>query len=283
MAAGPAGSAERACAAAMGEHLSAAADVKVVVETTPGGVENLRRLREGNVQLAIAGADNLGEAVNGQGIFQGATVSARTIAPLFDSVLHLVVPADSSIDSLSDLRGRVVAAGDPDGNTALAAERVLQTAHVAPRTRAALDLSEAAAALRSKSVDAMFWLGGAPVPAFEALAAGGFPLKVVSTASVLPLLEQRYGRIYIRTDSPPGEYGQSAPAATLGVATMLVVASGMSDADAYRLTRALFGPSAEGSGPLVSRCGLAVPRTDVPPPAAYHPGALRYFRERRGR
>lgn len=63
MAAGPAGSAERACGAAMGEHLAAAAGVKVVVETTPGAVENLRRLREGNVQLAIAGADNLGEAV----------------------------------------------------------------------------------------------------------------------------------------------------------------------------------------------------------------------------
>src|SRR5262249_52459583 len=85
------------------------------VATTDGSVENIKRLRSGELQLAIVQSDLVAEAVAGTGPFSGAGpfTELRSIAGFYGDDLTVLVRADGQIHEVDDLKGKRVAVGEP--------------------------------------------------------------------------------------------------------------------------------------------------------------------------
>jgi hypothetical protein len=275
-----------AAARALVTTLRDRAQLMPVAETTSGDTESLQRLRDGRADLVLATADVLAEAVNGQGAFRGETVPARTICRLGDSYLHVIVSRNSPVAGLSSLRGRKVSTGQSGSATELTALRVLREALLDPErdvSRVSLPLGESLVQLREGRLDAIFWTGTVPAPALtDAAREAAQALRLVSAASVVPLLQKRFGEsLYWAGEFPPGAYGSSEPAASVVTGHILVARADLPDAVAFAVAKTVVEASVALASvhPLFREIGL--PELDRPSPAAVHPGAARYFRESR--
>lgn len=86
----------------IGEGIAAVVtDPMITIEplASDGSVENMKRLANGEAELAIVQNDTQPEG------------NVRTLIPLHRGVCHFLVPRDSDIESIHDLRGRRVAVG----------------------------------------------------------------------------------------------------------------------------------------------------------------------------
>lgn len=275
-------SAARAVAAALRDRTR----LEAAPHAAGTAVEALSRLRDGRADLAFTTTDLLADAVNGQGTFRGATVPARAIAMLSDSVLHLVVLQDSAVNGLSSLRGRKVGTGPAGSATELTALRVLREALLDPArdvSRESLTLPESIAALRERRIDAFFVNGTVPVAALDAAVRdGAVRLRLVSTSSVVSLLQKRFGEaLYSAVEIPKGVYGTPEPSASVATGQVLVTRPELPDADAFTIARALISSADALARAHPALEDLLARQGGRPSPAALHPGAARFFKESR--
>lgn len=243
-------------------------------------VASLRRLAEGRVESVLVPADAVADAVNGVGPFAGKAIAARTIAILGTRVMHLVTVPRARIHHMSELSRHAVSTGPPASSTELTAERVLRAAGIDPDKdlrRERLGVRDAIDALRSGSIDAFFWLDEDPSPELKQFAQdpAATPRLIATSSTIAPLIE-RYGRaVYLRAEIPQGLYRNVIPIATVGVRTLVIARSDLGDEEAYALARRFSALGARAPSSSGERGG--------PPdsPAALHPGAARFYDERR--
>ena len=213
---------------------------------TEGSLENLRRLRDGTVDLALVQSDLAAQAYSGQGPFQGEPpmTDLRALASLFPEALHLVVRADAGIHVIRDLAGKRVDIGLPGSGTRIHALDVLAAAGLNTK-----DLGEAredgiAAALKSLEagrLDALFATVHAPAPQIQRLATGGrIRLLSLDAATVAALQKKESYLVGVRL--PLGTYpGVPEPIATIAVTALLVGADKLPPGEVERVLQALFG------------------------------------------
>ena len=261
--------------------------VQATAEATAASVDNLKLIQLRKVDIAFVLADTLDDAVRGRGAFQKTgPVQARTLAILYPNYTHVVTVAGKNIDRLTDLRGRVVSTGSAGSGTEVIALRVLRAAGLDPDRdirRQALSVNASADALKDDKIDAFFWSGGLPTASVLDLSATtGITVKLVSNDEALPALRTRYGpdlygRLVIARDSYPG---QQVDVGVVGVQNALVVDGSMSEDLAYQLTRTLFEKQAELVAIHPEARHLSLTGAISGSPADFHPGAVRYYRER---
>jgi len=245
---------------------------------TSGTGANLERLQAGDAELAFSVANVVYAAYGGlDAQFRPSASNLRTIAVLYPSSVHVLVPATSAARSFSQLRGRVAVGPAGSGFTG---RMLIQ--QFATSGRLVLDqvvsLGEAPEALASGEVDAAVIVAADPVDVVARATANG--------ARLLPIAEQDIQRL--RTDYPflrPGAIpagiyaGQPEPVATLLVDVLLVTRAGLEDDLVGRLTKALFEvlPDLAGQFPYLGLMNMQrAPATPIP----LHPGAALFYRER---
>ena len=259
--------------------------VRATAEVTAASVDNLKLIRDGRADVAFTLADTLADAVMGAGAFQDRPVNAASIAVLYSNYTHLVVLASSGIQSVPDLRGKVVSTGSPGSGTELIAFRVLRAAGLDPDKdvrRQGLGASESVEALKDAKVDAFFWSGGLPTAAVQDLShTPGISIRLLPTLSLLATLNRDHGPLYFPLEIPPGAYpGVQTAVPVVGVANVLVVNRTMPDDLAYDLTRLLFEKQAELAAIHPEARNLSLQSATKGSPADFHPGAMRYYREK---
>jgi uncharacterized protein len=259
-------------------------NVRATAEVTAASVDNLKLIRDGRADVAFALADTLADAVNGRGAFEGRPVPAASLAVLYPNPTHVVTTAASGITSLSDLRGKTISTGSPGSGTEVIALRVLRAAGLDPDkdvTRQGLGVSESAGALKDGKVAAFFFSGGIPTAAIQDLAhTSGITVRLLSCAETVPALRREFGDVYFSLDIPAGAYkGVTEIVPVVGVANVLVVNKSMPEQLAYDITRLLFEKKAELAAIHPEAAHLDVTRAAAGTPAAYHEGALRYYKE----
>jgi TRAP transporter TAXI family solute receptor len=196
-----------------------------------------------------------------------------------------VTHTGSGIERVADLRGRTVSIGSPGSGTAILAVRILEAAGLDPerdlRTQA-LGVAQSADALKDGKVDAFFWNGGLPTAAVvELVNTPGLTARFISTEEMLPRLQQTYGEsLYYRALIPKGTYENDAEIPVVAVANLLVVSEAMPEELAHDITRLLFEKQDQLAAihPQARELSLNTALTGSPVP--YHPGAIRYYRER---
>jgi TRAP transporter TAXI family solute receptor len=261
-------------------------DVRATAEVTAASVDNLKLIRDGRADIAFVLADTLADAVAGHGVFEGRPVPAASLAVLYSNVTHIVALKSAGIASVAGLRGKVVSTGAPGSGTEGIAIRLMRAAGLDPDrdvTRQALGASESADALRDGKVHAFFFSAGVPTAAIQDLAhSPGVSIQFIPSGDLLPALNKQFGNLYVRSDIAAGAYpGVDQPVPSIGVANVLVVNQSMPEQLAYDITRLLFEKHEELAAIHPEAAKLSLDVAESGAPAAYHPGALRYFREGR--
>ncbi len=259
--------------------------VRASAEVTAASVDNLKLIRDGKADIAFALADTVADAANGRGAFEGSPAPVASIAVLYSNYTHLVTLASSGITSVQGLRGKTVSTGSPGSGTEVIAFRTLRAAGLNPDadlTRQGLGASESAGALKDGKVDAFFWSGGLPTAAVQDLAhSPGIALRMIATGDLVPALQREHGPLYFPMDVPAGAYpGVTAAVSVVGVANVLVVNRSMAEQLAYDITRVMFEKQPELAGIHPEARKLSIDTATKGSPVDFHPGALRYYREK---
>jgi hypothetical protein len=82
------------------------ANTEVTAETTGGSVDNNKLVAKDPTYISMTTADSADEAQKGLGVYTDTkAIPICTIAVLYDSFIHVVVAADSGINSIADMKG----------------------------------------------------------------------------------------------------------------------------------------------------------------------------------
>ena len=198
-------------------------------EVSGGSVENVNRVASGQMDLAMAIASTMYQAQRGEGDFANALTELRAIAPLYANVTHILVPASSPAQSVSDFRRLRVSVGAAGSGTEQLARHVL-SAHgltyedIDPRY---LSFAESSAALRDGAIDAAIISVGYPAAAvLEATTTSDMRLIGFSDA----ILDEIYREhpYYSEGLIPEGAYrGVDAPIKTMAVMNWVFALEGL--------------------------------------------------------
>lgn len=281
LATGPEGGPYNAFGKALAQAVAASGRrLEIVPVSTSASVDNLRKLDEGSVDLALAMADAAEDAVLGRESFsRPAAVTA--LARVYVNYTHLLVPADGPVRSVRHLAGRPVAAGATGSGVQVVAGRVLRAAGLgdgsSPAHERYLGLAASAAALREGAVDALFWSGGVPTPALSGLARE-LPLRFVPLDDYVGPLRQSHGPVYTAVTLPAGVYGLTRPVATIGIGNYLLARDGVPEGAARALLQVVFERWSDLLREVTAGARLE-PRFAISTGAVpLHPGAAAYYR-----
>ena len=247
-----------------------------VVRATAGSVENLALLAGGAVDVIFSAADVADPALTAS---SPAGRAPRALGRIYDDALQVVVPADSPVTQLAELRGRRVSIGATDSQVIVATRRLLSAAGVSPAhdlSASTLGIDASVQALRTGAIDAFFWSGGLPTGGLAALATLR-PIRLLDLLAVVPAVRAKYP-VYDVGTVPAATYGIPGPVTTLFVRNFLLVAAELPDELAGDLVAAMF---AERDGLVrANPAGRAIDTRSAigTQPIPLHPGAERFYR-----
>lgn len=260
-------------------------DVEMTAEATSGSIDNLNFVASGKADVGFTMADTLDDAVRGRGAFADRPAKLLALAALIDNFTHVAAFAGSGIRSLADLKGRVVSLGAPGSGTETISVRILEAAGIDPNAgirRQGLGVSASVDALKDGKLDAFFWSSGVPAGSVLDLAATpGRRMALLPNDAVLPELRRRFGELYYPRSIPQAAYpGLEADVPVVAVKSLLAVSDSMDEELAYRLTRTLFEKQKALEAIHPEARHLTLGSATVGSPAAFHAGAIRYYKEK---
>lgn len=258
------------------------AGVVAIAKSSAGSVANVRSLGSNRFDSALIQADVLDAAASGAGIFkrEGKATELRVIANLFPDAVHLVVAADSEIDTIDDLKGKRVSIGSPGSGTRANALAILKAVKLSRRKVMIVEenASRSAELLLSGEIDAFFLTTGAPARIIEDLA-------IRNVARVISIAGEAIDRLRIEQNFfeavtiEAGTYPGSGEVHTLAVGALWVTQADQPDELIYQITQALFAPnnrsmlmSGHPKGRFITQASAV---RGVP--ILLHPGAEKYY------
>ncbi|MEU1275040.1 TAXI family TRAP transporter solute-binding subunit [Streptomyces sp. NPDC005799] len=258
-------------------------DLKVDLRTSDGSQENVRRVATGGADFTIAAADAVDTYELGH---RTGHDRLRGVARLYDDYVQLIVPRDSTVRSVADLRGKRVAIGPARSGVRLIADRVLKAAGLDPQKDvkpSADGIDTGPDQLKRNEIDAFFWSGGLPTQGLENLAEHFTFRFVPIPADLVAKLHEQGGatRYYRATNMPESAYpsiqnGVAVP--TIAVSNILITRADVSPRLTEWVTRTVI-KSRDDIGWHVHSAQLVDLRTAIyTDPLALHEGAKRYYR-----
>lgn len=260
--------------------------MSATAEVTGGSVDNLKLIGTGKPYLGFSMTDAALDAYTGVDKFKGQKVELRTLMVLYPNRMHVVSIEGTGVTSMKDLKGKRVSTGSPGSATEVMAFRVIEGAGLdkdKDMKRERLGVAESVNALKDKKIDAFFWVGGLPTAAVTDLAATpGVKIKMIDHAETVAPMNKKYGNLYVEDVIPKSTYsGMQADNKQATVMNILVSGASLSDEAAYNVVKTMFDKRAdmiavhkEAENFLLENQKTAA--TPIP----FHPGALKYFKEK---
>ena len=260
--------------------------LEATAEVTAGSIANLQLIGGGKSEVGFTMADAAWDAYQGLDKFTGKKVALRTLAVFYPNRMHVVTVEGKGINKFTDLKGKRVSTGAPASGTEITAMRLIEAYGLDPNkdmTRERLSVAESVNALKDGKIDALFWVGGVPTPSITDLAATpGVKIKMIDHGDGAENMRKKTGPIYMKNKILAHAYpGQDADSTNIDVWNLLVVPESSDEKLIYEITKTLF----EKKDELVrvhkdaSFLELANQTTNASP-IPFHPGAMRYFKEK---
>ena len=253
-------------------------DITVEVVPTEGTVDNLSRLRSGDVEMGLALAD-VAERDHSTGPSQAAP---QAVARIYENYLQVVVRDSAVVQRISDLHGARVSIGPPGSGGAVTAEVLFEAAGLGGQVdMQRYRLGEGLTQLANGTLDALVWSGGVPTPAISDLDAR-LPLRMIDIGRLAQPMSGLARYPYVVHRVPTGEY---VPAGihSIGVPDLLLCRP---DAPEH-LVAAIVGVLAAAAPNLVPPYVRGLQYLDPPSMIQtglipLHPGAIRAYQELHG-
>jgi TRAP transporter TAXI family solute receptor len=225
--------------------------------------------------------------------FAQKPVHADILWMMYPNYLHVVTTDKSGISRLADLKGKRVSTGAPGSGTEFTALNLLKSAHIDPeqfKKWEKLGAKESDEALTNGTIDAFFWSGGLPTGSIVELA--NTLHRKGMNLSIVPIEDKDEGVIEFKNafaglvDSLPigkDVYGTGVDTPTLAFWNMFVCAEETPVDLAYETTKAVFenldtlrAAVKAAKGTSLENTAKFIGKTAIP----FHPGAVKYFKEK---
>jgi TRAP transporter TAXI family solute receptor len=252
---------------------------------TGASVDNLRRMKRGEIELGLSTAEAAGQAYRGIGAFDGEpTMSDLRLLWCYAALPNIYVTrTDANIANLKDLDGKPYNVGIPGSSTEAQTRSVLGALGIEPKI------------VTSATADAVDQLRDGQIVGFTKAASSAnvadasfmevsatLDVKIVGMdAQQIAAVTGKYP-YYSSIEVPSGTYpGQTAPVTVLAVAACgVATTASLSDQQAYDITKAVFErkslqEDAYPAAKAVDFSKLTVQLSTIP----LHPGAIRYLTE----
>ena len=239
---------------------------KLEVRETAGSAASLRLLSSGYLQMAVVQADMAQDAYKQTGAFAESEVENNfsTVAVLYQEECHIVVRADSGINTVEELQGKTVSIGEEESGTEQNAKQILAAYGLDEKLvkEVNLNYTDAAKQLQSGEIE-------------ELANSCGIALLPVDGSAAARLLAAYPA--YSQGVIPAGSYnGQDQDVPTIGVKAVLLASDELSENTVKALTKTLY----DGVDTLQAELGLPLelgPADKIGVPV--HAGAAAYYQE----
>lgn len=259
--------------------------MRLTVESTPGSVFNINAIMAGTLDFGVVQSDRQYQAVNGLAEWKerGKQEALRSLFAIHPESITLCVAADSGINSIQDLKGRIINIGNPGSGQRQNSIDALRAVGINYKTdiqAESLKAADAPSMLQEGRIDGFFYTVGHPSAAFKEATSGIRKIKFIPielprsfyeaypyyTPSVVPV--SYYPGVENKVDVP-----------TFGVKATFVTSSRVPEEHVYCLVREVienlediktFHPAYAQLDRDNMLQGLTAP---------LHPGAAMYFRE----
>ncbi|MFG3526484.1 TAXI family TRAP transporter solute-binding subunit [Streptomyces sp. NPDC047917] len=258
-------------------------EVSIKLQTSEGSQQNIARVATGKADFTIATTDALATYLRSG---KPGADRLRGCVRLYDDYIQLVVPRDSAVRRVSDLRGKRVGVGQRGSGVRLVADRLLKAAGLDPEddvTPVSAGIDTMPKQLENDRLDAFFWSGGLPTSAVQELS-NRFAIRLVPLEAALVKELQAAGgsaRYYRSAMMPADAYHsaqQDQAVPTVAVANVLVTTERSDPAMTEAFTRTVID-SRDRIGREVHAAQLVDLRTAIyTDPLPLHEGASRYYR-----
>jgi TRAP transporter TAXI family solute receptor len=259
--------------------------VTLIPEAAPSSSETVVLIHKGERQLGLAPPDTVYRAKRGEGEFKGVYDNVRVLFSGFVVALASVVRADSPIESFNDVKGKkmvsISTAVEPLLRGVLRAYGIKDDEY----RHQYLSQSAQVTALRERTID-VAQLSAWPRSATLLDLSGGTDVRFL-TIEPEPLKRFRTGNpFYIGFPVPANTYkGQSTEVITPALGSLYLASPTVSDDVAYRIVKAVMENRQElidtyAASAAVSLDGVRSYIQEGLITAPFHPGALRYYKEK---
>ncbi len=260
--------------------------VTATAEVTGGSVANLQLLGSGKADLAYVQVDASWDAINGLDKFTSGKLPIQALVVMYANHMHVVTVEGTGINKIEDLKGKRISTGSPGSATEVFAFRVLEAAGIDKDKdvkRERLGVAESVNALKDKKIEAFLWVGGLPTAAVTDLAATpSTKLKLLDIAQLVEKMNAKYGPLYTAATIPKATYsGLDADNKNVTVWNLMAVNAKMDEQLAYDLTKTMMEKRADLA--QVHKEALNIKdenQTSKKAGIPWHPGALKYFKEK---
>ena len=284
----PQGSVWNTMSSAMASVARSEGKMNTLVQPFSGNRAMMDAVDQGLAEFAINDVNDVIMAVKGQeGYEDRERTNLRVALRISPQPIGIFVREDSGINSIKDLAGKRVAGGwnaFPLGRphmSAMLATGGLDWSDV--EQVLVPDLIRAADALSSGRLDATYFAVGGPKVAEVNAAVGGVKFLPVDTTDTARAAMDKIRPAFYYTKLAPAPHlvGISSPTDMVTWDNVLVVGANVSDEDVYRLVAAVLENKTKLSSIFPGFKTLATNEPyKVYPGLEYHPGAVRYFKEK---
>ncbi|ARK29974.1 TAXI family TRAP transporter solute-binding subunit [Halalkalibacter krulwichiae] len=258
--------------------------LRITNQASGGSVENVRLLKNGEVEFALLGGDSAVGAYEGIGLeFEGDPHDdvLKGVFSMYSQPLNLVTVEGTGIESFSDLEGKRIAVGAPGSGTEVKTREVLEILGLPYGDgvrQEYLSFAEGVEGMRDGHIDAAFIWAGIPTP-------GVMDLANVRDIKLIGLNDEEVEAVNNANPSlykeviPAGTYkGVDEDTQTLAVNTQTVVHADLDEEYVYNFVKAIFD-NLDNLHEAVEAMREMTPETAHQNVIELHPGAKRYYQE----
>jgi len=255
-------------------------DVKASAQATGGSADNLRLMQAGDAEMGTVQNDVAIFAYTGTDSFENEQITGfSVVSSLYAEYVQIVVRADSDIQCISDLKGKVVSIGAAGSGVYTNAMHVLEAAGLTVDDIDAqyLSFAESGDGLKNKQIDAAFICAGIPNAAITELAS-------TTGVRLVPLSDEEVNKLitahptYANLKLPADVYGLDADVNSIAITALLVCTDTLDDDLVYEMTKALFEQEGILTHAKAAEITLDTAFAGVGE-LPFHPGAVRYYQE----
>lgn len=256
--------------------------VKITV-VPGGGVSNLVALQNGSTDFGFGKSPTTFDAIKGNDPFNEPGTKIRNMIFLMQEVLQIVVPENSDINSIDDLRDKIVITAAKGSSVELMLRQILEVHGLSYQDFANIyfvSFSDAAAIMKDKKADA--WILSTSLPASTVMdLASARKIRLVSldNKEMLDKISE-LNSAYVAKEIPSGSYKFMEESITAICTSLhLAVSSDLPEDLVYKMVKAI-SENVDQLGYVHVMYKILTPEKlaqDIGVP--FHPGALKYYNE----
>lgn len=254
----------------------------LAVQALPGaGIANVRGVQDGKTEIGFGNSISTVDALAGNAPFNTPHTNVCNVATLYPQYFQVIVPADSGINSIKDLKGKSIST-QPRGNTGEQIARdILKVNGLNYDSVKTSFVSYTDSVTQMKDGHAQAFMLGTTIPAGSIMdVAAGRDIKLLDLSANLNDM-RKINPGYTLVNVPANTYPkQTADVKVIGYATHIVASCKLPEKTVYEMTKAMAANTSSMASIVKAMANLTVKEMGQDIGVPFHPGAAKFYKEK---